>query len=174
MIRWVERRFDFDFPVELADVLVERLRGMPARIVRRLDGLPADVLTAHPEGAWSIKMHAAHLADLDVLFLTRLDDFDAGRALTPADMTNRATEEANHDAATVEDIVARVRNHRSRVVARIEGLDEAAFARVSRHPRLDTPMRFVDLLYFKAEHDDHHLAGITRNLSRLGVPGLGV
>jgi hypothetical protein len=29
------------------------------------------------------------------------------------------------------------------------------------HPRLRQPMRFVDHLYFVAEHDDHHLATIS-------------
>ena len=28
-------------------------------------------------------------------------------------------------------------------------------------PRLGTPMRLVDLAFFVAEHDDHHLAQIT-------------
>jgi hypothetical protein len=28
------------------------------------------------------------------------------------------------------------------------------------HPRLKIPMRIVDLAYFVAEHDDHHLATI--------------
>ncbi len=26
----------------------------------------------------------------------------------------------------------------------------------ARHPRLMQPMRMIDLLYFVAEHDDHH------------------
>jgi len=30
----------------------------------------------------------------------------------------------------------------------------------SLHPRLKTPMRIVDLAYFVAEHDDHHIAAI--------------
>ena len=29
------------------------------------------------------------------------------------------------------------------------------------HPRLGTPMRLIDLAFFVAEHDDHHLAQIT-------------
>jgi hypothetical protein len=31
---------------------------------------------------------------------------------------------------------------------------------------LKTPMRLVDHLYFVAEHDDHHLAGIWELLNR--------
>lgn len=29
------------------------------------------------------------------------------------------------------------------------------------HPRLGTPMKLIDLAFFVAEHDDHHLAQIT-------------
>jgi hypothetical protein len=46
------------------------------------------------------------------------------------------------------------------LVDRVAGLDAALFARSIPHPRLKTPMRLVDHLYFVAEHDDHHLARI--------------
>ena len=31
-------------------------------------------------------------------------------------------------------------------------------ARTALHPRLQKQMRLVDMCYFSAEHDDHHLA----------------
>jgi hypothetical protein len=34
--------------------------------------------------------------------------------------------------------------------------------RTALHPRLKRPMRLVDLCFFVAEHDDHHLATVTR------------
>jgi hypothetical protein len=40
-------------------------------------------------------------------------------------------------------------------------MDETAAARTAHHPRLDRPMRVMDLAVFVAEHDDHHLARIT-------------
>jgi hypothetical protein len=42
----------------------------------------------------------------------------------------------------------------------VEELDASLFTRAIPHPRLKTPMRLVDHLYFVAEHDDHHLARI--------------
>jgi hypothetical protein len=33
--------------------------------------------------------------------------------------------------------------------------------RTGLHPRLNQPMRVIDLILFIAEHDDHHLARIT-------------
>ncbi|MBC8367786.1 hypothetical protein H8E52_10280 [bacterium] len=35
------------------------------------------------------------------------------------------------------------------------------FRQTALHPRLKTPMRACDMLYFMAEHDDHHLARIS-------------
>ena len=53
-----------------------------------------------------------------------------------------------------------------RIVAQLEALSSADFSRTARHPRLQQPMRIVDMLLFHAEHDDYHLARI-RELVRL-------
>jgi len=37
--------------------------------------------------------------------------------------------------------------------------------RTALHPRLQQPMRVLDMAFFTAEHDDHHLARMTE-LSR--------
>jgi hypothetical protein len=42
----------------------------------------------------------------------------------------------------------------------VERFETELFARSMLHPRLKTPMRLVDHLFFVAEHDDHHLAKI--------------
>jgi hypothetical protein len=39
-------------------------------------------------------------------------------------------------------------------------MDAAALARVATHPRLQQEMSVVDLCFFVAEHDDHHLGAI--------------
>ncbi len=36
--------------------------------------------------------------------------------------------------------------------------------RSAHHPRLNRPMRILDLMVFAAEHDDHHLARISELL----------
>jgi len=41
-----------------------------------------------------------------------------------------------------------------------EDADEAIASLSALHPRLQTPMRLIDHLFFIAEHDDHHLAKI--------------
>lgn len=93
--------------------------------------------------------------------MARVDDYLAGGSeLTVADLKNRKTHEANHNARVLEEILKEFRDARERLVKRVEKLDAALFARAMLHPRLKQPMRLVDHLYFVAEHDDHHLACI--------------
>jgi hypothetical protein len=100
-----------------------------------------------------------HLLDLEPLWLARVDDFLAeGDTLTVADLTNRKTYEANHNARQSAEILAEFRSARLRLVDRVATLQPTVFARSMLHPRLKQPMRLADHLYFAAEHDDHHLA----------------
>src|SRR5215216_6124827 len=43
----------------------------------------------------------------------------------------------------------------------LESFDPELFQRSALHPRLNVPMRLVDMLFFQAEHDDYHLATIS-------------
>lgn len=163
--RWFDRQFSLGLPLELAPNLVERVRGTPARLEERLRGVPAAVLVRWPGDAWSIQEHAGHLWDLEDLGLQRLEDFAAGRPeLAAADRENRRTHEAHHNERPLAEILAGFRTERERFVAALEEADESFWSRVSLHPRLQKPMRPVDLLFFIAEHDDHHLAAISRLL----------
>ncbi len=166
-IKWTQRRFPFDFPVDVYPELMERLRGTPARAEDRLRSFPAAILTRRDGEAWSIQENAGHLVDSEALFMGRLDDFDAGIAmLRDADMTNRKTFDARHNDQPVESILQDLRRERGALVARLERLTSDQFARTAQHPRLKKPMRVVDMMFFHAEHDDYHLARMTE-LARL-------
>lgn len=162
-LRWFDRKFDFTFPVELYPEILERLRGTPGRLVERTAELSTDELTRRPEQGWSIQENVGHIADLDSgIFFSRLDAYRDGDAmLPPADLTNAATDAANHNDRSIREVLERARVARARFIAELESLDAAIFARSSTHPRLGTPMRLVDMMFFVAEHDDHHLAAIT-------------
>ncbi len=159
---WFSRRFTFDLEPWAYPNLVERLRGTPARLEERLRGLDATSLTTRPDGRWSIQENAGHLLDLEPLWATRLDDFERGaERLSVADLRNRRTTDANHNASPIADILSAFRRARGAIVARLDRYDAALIVRESRHPRLDQPMRLIDHVLFVAEHDDHHLATIT-------------
>ena len=158
---WLERKFEFSFPVELHPNLLARLRGTPARAEEVLRGRSREILVRKPQEKWSAQEHAGHLLDLEPLWLARIGDYVAGSAqLTVADLQNRKTDEANHNTRPLEQILAEFRSARAKLLMSVEELDASLFTRVIPHPRLKTPMRLVDHLYFVAEHDDHHLARI--------------
>jgi len=161
LIPWTERTFRFDLPVRHFPNIVERLRGMPARLWSRLDTLSTEVLTRRVSGKWSVQEHAGHLRDLAALDTARLDDFTAGRqTLTAADMTNRRTAEARHNEYPIGEVLGGFERERDALVRRLDQLDEAFVARSAMHPRLGVPVRVVDWAFFVAEHDDHHMAVI--------------
>jgi uncharacterized damage-inducible protein DinB len=158
---WFDRTFEFTFPVELHPNLCARLRGTPARLEEVVRGSSREVLVRRPQEKWSAQEHAGHLADLEPLWMTRVGDYLAGGSeLTAADLKNRKTHDANHNARSLDEIMVEFRTSRSRLMNRVEGMDPALFAHTMLHPRLKQPMRLVDHLYFAAEHDDHHLARI--------------
>ena len=108
------------------------------------------------------------MLDLEPLWLARVDDYVAARdQLTVADLTNRKTDEANYNARPLEKILAEFRFARQRLLIRVEELDASLFVRTLPHPRMKTPMRLADHLFFVAEHDDHHLARISELVNAL-------
>jgi uncharacterized damage-inducible protein DinB len=169
-LRWFDRRFDFSFPVELYPELLERLRGTPLRLAERVALFEPEAQRTRPVHGWSVQEHAGHLADLDrILFHPRVRAYERGEStLLAADLTNATTEAANHNARTMDAVLADVRREREAFVALLESMEPELFARRALHPRLGVPMRLVDLMLFVAEHDDHHLASITE-LARVGA-----
>jgi uncharacterized damage-inducible protein DinB len=172
--RWFTRKFAFDLEPWAFPNLVERVRGTPARLEELLRGVDAATLTSRLDDRWSIQENAGHLLDLESLWLARLDDFESGaERLHVADLENRRTHDANHNAAEIHDILSAFRRERAEFVQRLEGYDDAMVVRSSLHPRLEQPMRVLDHVLFVAEHDDHHLAAITALLRELRVARAG-
>ena len=164
---WFGREFTFGLPVWMYPNVVERVRGTPARLAERLAAVPRELLTRRDGERWSMQEHAGHLLDLGALDLARLEDYRAGRdTLSPADLQNRKTYEADHNAAPLEDILRAFRAERAEFVRRLDEFDEAFVLRTAVHPRLRQPMRLLDFAYFIAEHDDHHLAAVTELLQK--------
>lgn len=161
-MRWFSRTFAFDVEPWAFPNLIERLRGTPARLEERLLALDTPTLATRAADQWSIQENAGHMLDLEPLWSTRLGDFERGAdRLSPTDLENRKTHDANHNATPLQDILGAFRRLRGDFVARLEACDDAMVTRTSRHPRLDQPMRLIDHVLFVAEHDDHHLATIS-------------
>jgi uncharacterized damage-inducible protein DinB len=172
-MRWTERTFRFDLPIGMLPEVIERLRGTAPRIEDKVRGLSMEVLTRRDGDSWSIQEHIGHLLDLDELHSGRLDDYLAdAEALRPADMENRRTWQANHNVRGTDFLVQQFRREREAFVERLETWDPARIGQSALHPRLSQPMRVIDLAFFVAEHDDHHLAHMTELARRFTtLPG---
>jgi uncharacterized damage-inducible protein DinB len=161
-LEWIKRQFSFELPLGMYGNVVERVRGTPARLEDLTRGLSHELLTRRDGDKWSIQEQAGHLLDVEGLGMDRLDDFEAARdALTAADMTNQKTHEANHNTDTLANILAAFRKERMEFVRRLDSYDQAFVQRTALHPRLKSKIRVIDLVFFIAEHDDHHLARIS-------------
>ena len=160
--RWFDRRFELGLRADAAPELLARLSRTPERLAESVHGLAAEVLTRRPApDKWSIQENAGHLFDLESLWEQRLEDYDAGaETLHPADLENRKTHDARHNERAITDILAQFSAARARILDRLAGMSARELSRTALHPRLRQPMSVVDLCYFVAEHDDHHLRTI--------------
>ena len=165
---WIERKFNFDYPAGKWPDLLARVRGTPARIEELVRGLDPTAPARQPDDGWSIQQNVGHLIVVEDLHLCRIDEILDGKdVLTAADMTNRRSNEADFSARDFADLLAEFRTARARLVARFESLDESDWAKSAQHPRLNQPMRIVDIACFTAEHDDYHVARIHELVGRL-------
>ncbi len=158
---WFERKFG---PVNtnLFPVILERLEGTPARMRVKLLDLPNSVLTQKKEDEWSILEQIGHLADLEPLWIGRVGDLTQNKEyLRDADLTNQKTHKANHNSRSIGELILEFENYRKQLINNLRVLKESDIQITALHPRLKTPMTVVDLMYFVAEHDDHHLAFCT-------------
>lgn len=161
-IKWFERGFNFNSAQNIFPSIVERLAGTPARLEEKFKTIPADILMLSIDGTWTIKENVGHLIDLEPLWQGRLEDILNDKTeLRPADLQNTRTNEANHNAHPIEELLHNFREVRKQTISMIENLSEEQIFKSALHPRLKTPMRTMDHFLFVADHDDHHLARIT-------------
>jgi uncharacterized damage-inducible protein DinB len=160
--KWFERSFS---PIEdngLLPGIIERLEGTPARLYYKTGKLNDDNMPAVAGTPWSIKKEIGHLTDLEPLWLERVEQLVAGtETLRTADLNNTRTHESDHDGKAILELLQNFFETRMILVNRLRELQDQDLTRSALHPRLQTPMRVIDLAYFVAEHDDHHLAQIT-------------
>ena len=162
-MKWFDRTFALDLPSWMYPNVVERLRGTPPRVENLIADVTESDLTRRDADRWSIQENIGHLMDLEELWIGRVDDILAGKErLRDADLTNRKTHDANHNAHESGVILASFRELRAELVDRLETVGVDNIERSALHPRLEQPMRIIDLAFFVAEHDDHHLAEISR------------
>lgn len=164
--KWFERKFDFKNLNATPHTVLERIKATPIKIQHRLKNVSESALIKK-EGAWSIKENIGHLTDLEPIWTGRIKDIlDKKEYLREIDLSNKKTEEANHNSQKLQDLITNFSSERKRLVEIAENNFSDFLKLQSIHPRLGIKMRMIDLLYFVAEHDDHHLATINYLLTK--------
>jgi uncharacterized damage-inducible protein DinB len=158
---WFDRVFPPQNDKGVFPCILERLDGTTARLKEKTTSLNPDS-TVSTDGKWSIKKEIGHLIDLEPLWLARtLQIIDNQKNLKITDLANTKTHETDHDARSFKDLIQEFKQHRNELMRVLHAVTEADLDKAAVHPRLGTPMKIIDLAYFVAEHDDHHLAQIS-------------
>ena len=159
--KWFDRQFPIIRDNGLLPTIVERLEGTGTRLFSKIERIHFTLVRVI-DGQWSIKKEIGHLLDLEPLWLERANQIlNSVPSLIAADLSNKKTNETNHDGRDAIDLVSEFSKSRQRLVDLLRNIKDEDLNKASVHPRLGTPMKIVDLAYFVAEHDDHHLAKIT-------------
>lgn len=163
-LEWFERKFSFGLPPGMLPFYLERLQGTAARIARKVEGFSEETLSNKLDGKWSVKQNIGHLAEVDEIANKRIDEMING--ITPM---SPAVFEPRHDynAKTIKEVLALFEKNRKENLKKYSQLNDDAYSKSSLHPRLKVQMTPVDLAYFDAEHDDHHLVRINEILTAL-------
>jgi uncharacterized damage-inducible protein DinB len=158
---WIERKFSIIDDSGLLPDILERLVGTTLRIEALIKNRTQEVLTFKQNGKWSIQEEIGHLGDLEPLWLKRVHELiNKVTVLSAADMSNQKTHTANHNLRTSIELIEDFKSQRIVLIETIRKLSDEQIEHEALHPRLKSPMKIVDLAYFVAEHDDHHLANM--------------
>ncbi len=155
-IPWFERKLTFGLPAEMLPYYLERLSGTGARLAAKVRGLSDEILSTQLNGKWSVKETIGHLAEVDEINNRRIGEMLSGAAM----MSPAVFEPRDYNPWPAEKVLDYFQNTRNINLNRYKSLTMDELRKSSIHPRLKVPMTPVDLAWFDAEHDDHHLVKI--------------
>jgi uncharacterized damage-inducible protein DinB len=165
--KWFERNFDFEHLSTTSTVILERLSQTTTLLRSKLSPL-SDYELEKSNEKWSMKQNVGHLTDLEPIWLIRVNDILSGKEIMrEIDLSNRKTNEANHNHIPVLDLIANFETERAKLLEISWSHFDELESRSSIHPRLGIKMKIRDLLYFVAEHDSHHLATIDHLINQI-------
>ena len=160
-VRWFDRQFDSNTSLEYFDEFLQRLEHFPAVLHQLLKNCPKEVSTYKMEDKWSINENIGHLILLEGLWRIRFRDIKEGKPdMSPTDLNNTATDESSFNNMLFEELIKNLASERHKTIAMLQKMSEEDLLKTSMHPRLHQPMNIIDLMYFVAEHDLHHLNAI--------------
>lgn len=163
-LQWFERQFHFGVPTGMLPFYLERLEGTITRLEQKLKHISEDKLSTRLNDKWSVKQNIGHLAEVDEIANKRIDEMIAGVSpMSPAVFEPKQ----DYNAMPIEKVLEYFKTNRLSNIKKYQQLNEVDLSKSSLHPRLKAQMNPVDLAYFDAEHDDHHLVTINEILKTL-------
>ena len=160
-LAWFDRKFTFDLSPDMLPFYLERLSGTIARIEYKVKGVDDKILSEKFNNKWCIKQHIGHLAEVDEIGNKRIDQMTSGAAiLSPA-----VFEPKDYSTWPIEKVLNYFDKTRTGNINKYYSLTDDQLLKGSEHPRLKVNMTPVDLAWFDAEHDDHHLLAIQNSLN---------
>jgi hypothetical protein len=163
-IEWFERKFTFGLPAGMLPFYIERLQGTASRIEGKIKGIKEENLSFKLDNKWSIKQNIGHLAEVDEIANRRIGEMLRGISpMSPAVFEPRG----DYNQQSLNEVLGYFRKNRDENIRTYSELTDADLGKSSLHPRLKVQMTPVDLAWFDAEHDDHHLVRIGEIISVL-------
>ncbi|MBL7847489.1 MAG: DinB family protein [Cyclobacteriaceae bacterium] len=115
------------------------------------------------DGKWSIKQHIGHLSEVDAVANLRIREMLEGiPTMSPA-----VFEPRDYNPWPIAKVLSHFKEERNKNLETYRSLDAKSLQKSSVHPRLKVLMTPVDLAWFDAEHDDHHLVKINEIITTL-------
>src|SRR4051812_12901327 len=160
---WFERNLKFGLPAVMLPYYLERLDGTFVRMQEKVKGVPDVILSNRLDNKWSVKQNIGHLAEVDQIANKRMDEIVAGKeVLSPA-----VFEPQDYNPWSVEEVLEFFHKTRRENIKKYKSLSESDLRKSSVHPRLKVQMTPVDLAWFDAEHDDHHMVRMNEIIQSL-------
>jgi hypothetical protein len=162
-LQWFERTFTFGLPKGMLPFYIERMEGTLPRIEMKVRGIAEEVLSNRLNGKWSVKENIGHLAEVNEVSHKRIEELIAGISpLSPA-----VFEPKGYHEWPIQKVLDFFRVTREKNIDRYRTLNSDQLEKQGLHPRLKLMVSPVDLAWFEAEHDDHHLVRINEILETL-------
>jgi hypothetical protein len=163
-MEWFDRRFQFGSTAAMLPFFIERLHGTLVRLERKIERQPEILLATKLDGKWSIKENIGHLAEVDEIANLRIEEMLNGVSpLSPAVFEPKG----DYNRQSAAEVFSYFKKNRLENLSRYSSLSESQLLKSSMHPRLKISMNPVDLAFFDAEHDDHHLVRINEIQTKL-------
>jgi uncharacterized damage-inducible protein DinB len=158
---WFERSFQFGLPAGMLPFYLERLEGTVARLRAKTNDISEEALSNMLNGKWSVKQNIGHLAEVDEISGKRIHEMIEGvPTMSPAVFEPRS----DYSEQPIREILNLFSRNRKASIDRFRQLSKIELEKSAIHPRLKVKMTPIDLAWFDAEHDDHHLVRINEIL----------